>query len=216
MPLALHASRLVVSKLGRLRTRHRCTLVRSVRSRPVFIECASLNHPECPLHGRSRAFPCWRKESRLGSAPEAWPKPGGLGGGRRWKEHYIPGLGRTHRAYPTAVDLCRSDAREKSAVISTIPSNTRSFAFGWIQHSMDQAYRCSYNQPTMASESGEPTSRADTMLRCTMSGMLSSDPTPTSPMVLVLPGTGPNCQPVRGRVRLQQHRNIEVGGATLE
>src|SRR5262249_41794386 len=26
----------------------------------------------------------------------------------------------------------------------------------------------------------------------------------------------PNCQPVRGRVRMQQHRNIEVGGATLE
>jgi hypothetical protein len=82
----------------------------------LAVERAITNQPQRAGHDARGAEPCRRAGRRLGTATQAGPEAGGFSGGSGRVVADVLILGRSRRAYRTAVNFCGDDGDEKPAV----------------------------------------------------------------------------------------------------
>src|SRR5215813_10790606 len=98
------------------------------------VEGTAIDEPQRSFNGGARSLPGRREGRRLRSAPQARPKSGRLGCGRRGKKANVDSPSRSNRAHRPAVNAGRSDTRKETPVVAAIPGYAGALAFLCIKH----------------------------------------------------------------------------------
>src|SRR5215467_8771055 len=126
------------------------------------VEGTAIDEPQRSFNGGARSLPGRREGGRLRSAPQARPKSGRLGCGRRGKKANVDSPSRTNRAHGPAVNAGCSHTRKETPVVAAIPGYAGALAFLCIEHCILALVSPSWTE----SESGELVFAPDAICKC--------------------------------------------------